>query len=203
MKRFLNTMFFTMLLIVIAGAGIFAGYNAINIKGDRPIAIPFGNYINKAGSGDMTSNALSKPMPAQNAERPISLNSGAKLIFEYNYKYDGTTVVEEREIPYFLAGKGEEDLAEIFSGWQIENFNESGALLKKEILQKDRQHYLVKEYNGFIAVFYNENIDGQKLKEIISTPVSSLPEAERVRLSSGILVQGENALIRLLEDFES
>ena len=203
MKKFLNTMIFTMLLIVIAGAGIFAGYSAIISRENNSVAIPLENAVYQAAGIIPLTNVLAKPLPAQNNNTQALLNYDATLIFEYYHRYDGARVVEEQALPYFLAGKGIDDLSAIFSGWQIENYGENGALLKKDIAQPKLQHYLVTAQNGYIAVFYDEGIDGQKLKELTDTPISALPEPERERLSSGILIQGEDALIRLLEDLSS
>ena len=201
MKKFLNTMFFTMLLIVVAGAGIFAGFNAINSRENNTASVPLDIY--QAADVETPPAVLSKPLPEQSNATEALLNYDAVLVFEYRNRDNGSVTVEEKALPYFLAGKGIEDLSAVFSGWQIENYNEHGALLKKDIARPTAQYYIVKAKDGFIAVFYDESIDGSKLKEITDTPVTSLPETERVRLNSGIRVQGEAALMRLLEDLSS
>ena len=200
MKKFLNTMFFTLLLIVIAGAGIYVGYSAVRLKESETADISPQQNLAYALNPQET---LAKPMPANSERGGLLLNKDAKLVFEYRYMHDGLSVVKEQDLPYFLAGKDEEDIAAVFSDWQIISFNQTGAMLKKDIAPPDTQHYFVTALNGYIAVFYDESIDGQKLKEITDTPISTLPESERERLNSGILVYGEAALIRLLEDLSS
>lgn len=60
--------------------------------------------------------------------------------------------------------------------------------------------YTVKEYDGHIGVFYNdESIPYQ----VIDVEVSSLPEADRELLKKGIQVQDTARLNSIIEDYES
>ena len=203
MKGFLSTLFFTMLLIAIAGAGIFAGYNAVNIRENKPIAIPLEQAFGRMQGGEVQAEILAKPQPLQDENIPKLLSSDAKLTFEYYNRGDGSLSVKEQDLPYFLAGKSITDLEEIFSDWQIDNYSESGAVLRKDIAGAVSQRYLVTAVDGYIAVFYDESIDGAKLKELTDTPISALAQSEVERLNSGILIQGEDALVKLLEDLSS
>ncbi len=60
--------------------------------------------------------------------------------------------------------------------------------------------YTVKEYEGHIGVFYNnESIPYQE----IDVEISSLPEADRQLLKKGIKVTDTNKLNGIIEDYES
>ena len=58
--------------------------------------------------------------------------------------------------------------------------------------------YTLKEYNGFLALFLNENTEPQA---IYSVNVASLPQTDRNMLSHGITVSDLSALQQLLEDY--
>ena len=57
--------------------------------------------------------------------------------------------------------------------------------------------YIIKEYNGFVAVFESDNSRPLKITDCY---VSSLPEADRKQLFYGIKTNSENKMKRLLED---
>ena len=65
--------------------------------------------------------------------------------------------------------------------------------------------YIVTTNNGHVAIYY-ATTDGKgegELREITSISVSGLPPEERERLSTGIPVLTEEALIRILEAYGS
>lgn len=68
---------------------------------------------------------------------------------------------------------------------------------------KARQYYVLKEYNGRIAV-YKSYASGQKtLMNIIDTDTNALPENDRKLLQKGIEVATEEDMLQLLEDYTS
>lgn len=64
--------------------------------------------------------------------------------------------------------------------------------------EKDSNIYIVKEYNGKIAV-YNENMD--KPIKTTDSSVDSLPEIDRALIQKGIKVEDKTELRKLLEDY--
>ena len=60
--------------------------------------------------------------------------------------------------------------------------------------------YTVREYSGIIGVF-EENSAEPFLT--VNVPVSSLPKTDAALIRQGIVVEGQAALQRLLEDYES
>ena len=59
--------------------------------------------------------------------------------------------------------------------------------------------YVIKEYNGSVAVFRN---GGDRPEEILDCPLDSLPQEEIQRLKNGIGVSSEDELQRLIEAFD-
>ncbi len=58
--------------------------------------------------------------------------------------------------------------------------------------------YLLKEYDGNLAVFENGSSEPA---EVFSVAVSSFPEADRTLLETGIVVHSKAELQRLIEDY--
>ncbi len=61
----------------------------------------------------------------------------------------------------------------------------------------DYQTYIVREYNGMVAVFYN---DTDKPVKVTDRYVSALPKQDIINLKQGIEVYNEEDLRKLLED---
>lgn len=60
--------------------------------------------------------------------------------------------------------------------------------------------YTLKEYNGVIGVFYNEEISPY---QEIDVDVSTLPEADQELLKDGIKIYSKEELNNRIEDYES
>lgn len=60
--------------------------------------------------------------------------------------------------------------------------------------------YTIKEYNGKVAVFENNNTQP---KSVYDSYISVLPEKDRKRLKYGITVDNEKDLQRIIEDYTS
>ena len=75
--------------------------------------------------------------------------------------------------------------------------------MRMSVNSSSTQHYIIGEYNGLIAVYYEKAIDGISLKEITDIPVKSLPENEQESIREGIHVSGEENLIKALSDYGS
>lgn len=67
-----------------------------------------------------------------------------------------------------------------------------------EALSKSEEFYILKEYNGKIAV-YSSNSD--KPIEITNASTAKLPKSDQEALKDGIKAESKKELNRLLEDF--
>jgi hypothetical protein len=61
--------------------------------------------------------------------------------------------------------------------------------------------YMVREYDGYVGVFYPASSDTPT--NLTDIPVSRLPLSDRIALAAGIGAQDYGQVIRLLEDFGS
>ncbi|MBQ3009789.1 MAG: hypothetical protein IJD81_01210 [Oscillospiraceae bacterium] len=60
--------------------------------------------------------------------------------------------------------------------------------------------YILREQDGYVAVFSS---NGSQLLETTAIPVSTLREADRYLLESGIAADSRETMLKLLEDFNS
>jgi hypothetical protein len=201
-KKIFNAVFFIALLCLVAGTGIYAGYNAINIKENKPVSNPLLNTIGKSQAQVMADTGNITESVAKQAETPKT-NADTRLVLEYLYSDGSDSKTQEQSMPEFLRGKSEEDFMQSFTGWKVQDFGEEKVVLERLIPRKIRQKYKISVVDGYVAVFYDEGIDGSKLKEVTDMPISSLPKEEGQRLTEGIEVIGEESLINILQDFGS
>ena len=73
------------------------------------------------------------------------------------------------------------------------------------MMTQNEQKYIVGVYNGFIAVFFDMENEGEELvlKEITDRHTSALTKLDAEKLQHGIKVKGNEALFQLLQDYGS
>ncbi|MDD3394328.1 MAG: hypothetical protein PHG19_06770 [Anaerotignum sp.] len=133
----------------------------------------------------------------------VTVKKEGKIIYQYFYTKDAITKEVKEPVPDFLEGLNREQMQSIYSGWQIVYFSPEKVILRCSVVGKSSEVFLLKEYNGYLAVFEEDSEKKMRLKELTEVPLSVLPEAERQQLIEGIYVLGEENLVRLLSDFTS
>jgi len=206
LKQFFNTLFFTLLLATIAGAGIFIGYNAVmdreSTHHEEDVAV-FASVRVTSSRYDTPTEPIAQTVYSDYTEME-RFAPGAIIRFEHYTRGNNEVEVWEMEIPHALVDRTSRYLQTVFPQWTIDTYDSSGATLRREIPPPPKEVYLVSvTSDGFVAIFYDAGVDGSRLKDITNISINSLPETERERLQAGILVQGEDALMRLLEDLGS
>ena len=88
----------------------------------------------------------------------------------------------------------------IFIGTLFVNLNNDVESYENEKSQKQQEIYTIKEYDGKIAVYKN---DENKPMEVYESYVSLLPEADRQKLQNGITVDNTTELQKIIEDYTS
>jgi hypothetical protein len=129
---------------------------------------------------------------------------GAIIRFEH-YGANGSVVdAWAMDIPSSLIGRTSDYLRTVFPQWSVEGYDSAGATLRRIAPSAPTQVYLVSSTpEGFIVVFFDDEIGGTRLKEVTNISTVGLPEIEVQRLNAGVLVRGEERLMRFLEDFGS
>ncbi len=131
------------------------------------------------------------------------ITPSTKMVYKYFYKLDNTTEVIEDVPPYFLIDLTRQDLEKEFKNWQIESFSTSEVVMKTVIEGESIQHYIIGDYDGFVAVFYEKEINGNNLKEITNIPLESLSIEEQEEIKKGIKISGKEELIKFLQNYEA
>ena len=73
-------------------------------------------------------------------------------------------------------------------------------LKEAEATTSQHTQYTIKEYNGRIAIFKNDNSSPES---IYDTYISVLPESDQNKLKNGITVNDKKELQKLIEDYTS
>ncbi|WP_352399087.1 hypothetical protein [Anaerotignum sp.] len=139
----------------------------------------------------------------QVGKREVTVKKEGKILYQYYYTKDAITKEVEEPVPDFLEGLNREQMQSIYNGWQIVYFSPEKVILRCSVEGKSSEVFLLKEHEGFLAVFVEDIDKKMRLKELTDVPVSVLPETERNQLAEGISVLGEENLVRLLSDFTS
>ncbi len=145
------------------------------------------------------TTAETEVVPAIKIDEP-KVNAETRLTYKY-YNADSTIKEYSQTTPYFLVGMDKSQISQNFVGWTLENFSPLEIVLKKTNSTSNENYYVLSVYNGYIAVYYDR--EKNHLKEVTSTPVSSLEFAEQERLYDGIEILGETELYKALESYGS
>ena len=75
-------------------------------------------------------------------------------------------------------------------------------MLYKEIDEFCKEHYVLKEKDGCIAVFNIDENNNEELERITDISIKYLEEEDLARIKEGIFVYTKKELNKTLEDFE-
>ncbi len=135
------------------------------------------------------------------------VTNNTKLIFKTYYEKTRDTLIKEKDVPTMMVGTSLEDfesyLEKNYYGWNIREINKDFVELYQVSNQISPNHYVVKEHNGYLAVFYvNEEGDTELFKET-EISISFLSNVDQQKLREGIIVKGEEGVNQILEDYSS
>lgn len=198
--------------IKISHVRILAGINACVIAA----SFLAGYFINAAsGAANIAENDMRaaelRDLIGEQAENVSSAGEAAvtriaentTIIYEYLYDEDGLIDRAEEDSPTILLDMSRSEVERNFADWAIISFTPGEVVLRKTVSGKSGQYYVVGEYDGYIAVFYESEDYGAYLKEITDVPVIGFPTEERERLRAGIHVTGNEELSKILEAYGS
>ncbi len=138
-----------------------------------------------------------------NSEYPKEITLNTNVIFEREFLQCGHKSVESYKGYQDMIGKTEIEIARKYKEWILKKFDENEVILFREVDDKCLEHYIVKEYNGQIGVFYQNKGVEHNMKQIVPINVSRLRAQDRKKLSDGIFIESDKELAQLLEDFGS
>ena len=132
----------------------------------------------------------------------VKVGPNTKLVLKKYYKDCKHTINSYVELPKELVNMTEEDMQNEYEDWSVEKFTEDEVILLKEEQGFCNEHYLLKEKDGFIAVYVIDKTGEEVLKELTGISTQYLPQNDLLNLESGIKVYGTEELNKTLEDYE-
>lgn len=125
----------------------------------------------------------------------------AKMTIEKKFSKCGHTTVNVLDVPKELVNLSKEEIGERYSGWEIKDFSVEGFTLYRVIEANCDDHYVLKEEDGYLAVYSDVTENIRNLVEKTDILVETLREEDKNDLESGIKIYGKNELSSLIEDF--
>ena len=132
----------------------------------------------------------------------IKTTPNTKIIYETLYNKCNDVETSEENIKSEDVNKNEDYFKNKYSDWNVSEFLENRVKLSKEIDGICDKHYVIKEKDGYIAVFTLDSDGNENLKEVTDIVTQYLTEDDMMLLKNGIKVNGDNELIQTLSDFE-
>lgn len=139
----------------------------------------------------------------------IETNSGEKktspncaIILKKYYTKCGHTLTEYTNLPNDLVNSTEEDIQEVYQGWNIESFEPNQITLSRSIESECGEHYIIRDENGKVAIYRILENGTEELYENTEISTEYLPDADKDNMKTGIRANGKEELNQVLEDFE-
>lgn len=127
----------------------------------------------------------------------------AKMIIEKKFSKCGHTTMNVLDIPKELINLTKKELEEKYSGWDIKEFSKDEIRLYRLIEANCEDHFVLKESDGYIAVYNELTEEISNLVEKTEIDVNLLREEDKYDLVNGIRIYGKEELNSLMEDFGS
>ena len=174
--------------------------------GDRGDVVDF-NIKNTQKLAD-TVNSIDniENIQASNTVETSSINMkispNAVIIKKCYYKKCDHLIKDVIDIPEELVNKTENDVREKYKGWKLEGYSPNEIVLYKEFSGICDEHYVVKDNNGVIGIFSEDENGVQEFVEDTDIETQYLPEEDQENLKVGMKVVGKVNLNNFLEDYE-
>lgn len=132
----------------------------------------------------------------------IKTSPNTKFIFKTYYKKCEHITSKTVNISEEFINKDEEEIILSYKDWKIEKFNIDEVIFYKQEEGICDEHYIIKDNNGYIAIYFLDSNENEKLKEVTGIVTNYLPDIDKQNLKEGIKVIGEEQLNSCLEDYE-
>jgi len=193
-------------LISIVGIIIFAILVAIGIMIYRNTTFNLGKQEEKQlvkNEQEVEDNIINSNIElVTTASEEEKTSPNCWFIFKTYYKKCEHITVEKEQIGEVMVNKTKQELEKIYRNWNIVTFRSDEVLLYKEVEEICDEHYMLKELDGYIAIYTLDDQDNLTLKEMTAIVTAYLPEEDVQKIREGIKVIGKDKLNQALEDYE-
>lgn len=127
----------------------------------------------------------------------------AKITVEKYYKQCGHSTLEIYDVPKEMVNLTKEELQNRYKNWEIKKFTAKDIQIYREIDANCSSHYVLKEKDGYLAVYKAISKNMDELNSITDIEYASLKEEDKLALDAGIKIYGTDELSSIIEDFSS
>lgn len=145
-------------------------------------------------------NINSPSLITSSIEEKVSPN--ATLIIKKHYQVCGHTTKDYAEIPAEIVNLTEQQTKEAFSDWELKGFSANEIVILKEVTGICNEHYILKEKDGLIAVYTQDETGQETLDYLTEISTEYLTAQDQIELQNGIQAIGREQLNSALEDYE-
>lgn len=138
----------------------------------------------------------------ETASTQIKTSPNCLFVFETYYKDCKHTITEKIDIPKECVNQTEEELQEKYKDFKIKEFTSTEVTFYEEKEGICNEHYIIKDNNGYVAIYTVDSFGKETLKETTEIVTSYLPETDRAKLKEGIQAIGKEELNARIEDYE-
>lgn len=125
-----------------------------------------------------------------------------QFILQKHYNTCGHTTLDYVEIPSEIVNMNEKEVKEQYSDWKIKQFSKERVILEKQEEGTCDQHYILREKDGYIAVYWINQKGQESLKEVTGIATEYLTQNDLMEIEEGIVVYGLQELNSKIEDYE-
>lgn len=198
----MKKIFILYILILVLGFAFVCGYYIYKIPKKESIIEE--NLISKQNINmyNEVNNILSQEALATNVREEDKVSPNATLILKTNHKECGHTTKDEVDVPAEIVNKNKKEVSELYPQWEVIGFAPDEIVLYREVEGICNEHYVLREKDGFLAIYTKNQNGEEKLKEVTSIPIEYLPQDDIDKIKEGIEATGKEELNSILEDFE-
>lgn len=150
--------------------------------------------------GKLIKNGELDIVETNNEEEKVSPN--CEVIFKIYYQDCGHIIEKKETIKEADVNLTEDELKEKFPEWELQKFTSKEIILYKEVSQFCNEHYMLKEDNGYIALYQIDKENNEKLIKVTDIPTIYLEYSEQEKIKDGIMVYTKKELSKTVEDYE-
>lgn len=144
-----------------------------------------------------------KEQTSEVASQKEKVSPYAKMTIEKKFSKCGHTTSSVVDVPKELVNLTVEEIEKRYSGWKVKDFSSDGFTLFRIIEANCDDHYVIKETDGYLAVYADITDNISNLVEKTDILVDTLREEDKIDLEEGIRIYGKGELSSLIEDFSS
>ena len=132
----------------------------------------------------------------------MKMSPNARVTEKRYYKKCDHLIREKKDIPVGLINQGEENVRSYYSNWKVEKCLNNEVVVYKEFEGICDEHYVIKDNNGILAIYRENDKNVQEWQEDTGIETQYLPEKDIEEFKVGVKVVGKTNLYNFLEDYE-